>query len=271
MDVQLANPFISSLNAAVSMFCGVQIHKESTRLTEKLDLAKNVHIFIGVTGDVFGTVILSADKKNAMSIASKMAGMEFTEFDEISISALQELLNITSGGAVTKLSELGVSADITPPTFMTASDLSMNMSFPLFTIGISIGDIVCDLNLSLKKKLVQSILIVDDSSFMRKVNKEIVSSYGFKVVGECGNGKECMTFLKDQIPNIILMDITMPEMDGLVTLEAVKKNWPQIKVIMVTALSQTESVQRAMRLGADGYVIKPVSEKSLLSSLKKLK
>ncbi len=271
MDVQLANPFFASLNDTVSMFCGTGIVKNSIELVEKLDRNKDVHIFLGVTGDIFGTVILSSTRSNALAMACKMAGMQFTDFDEISISALQELLNITSGAAITKLSDRGVIADITPPTFLTASNLHMNLVFPLFTVNVSVGEIVFDLNLSLKKKIVQTVLIVDDSPFMRKLNREIVQNHGFKVIGECSNGQECLSFLEMQQPHIILMDITMPQMDGLASLAHVKQKYPHVKVIMVTALGQAGNVQKAMQLGADGYVVKPVSEHGLIASLKKLK
>lgn len=271
MNKDLATPFFDSLNDTLSMFCGVGITQRSLEVSHQLAPESDVHIFLGVTGEITGTVLLSATRQGAIGLASRMAGMQLTEFDEMTVSALQELLNITSGAAVTKFSEQGVLADISPPTFLQAHNLQMNLVFPLLTMKVDLEDIAFTLNLALKKKDSQSVLLVDDSPFMRMVNKEIVTNHGFKVLGECGNGHECMEFLRIQLPNIVLMDITMPELDGLATLELVKTQHPSVKVIMVTSLGQSSSVQKAMQLGADGYVVKPVSERSLVAALNKLR
>jgi chemotaxis protein CheX len=142
------------MSQAIFMFSGFSIKKQKVELlTNFLNRDTSVHVFLGVTGDLYGTVLLSADRKNSLLIASMMVGKSLEDFDDVSASALQELLNITSGNAITQLTETGIKADISPPAFLTGKQLNLRVSFPLVSILLNAGEVEFYLNLSLKRKI----------------------------------------------------------------------------------------------------------------------
>jgi len=272
MEAKLLNPIVSSLSESISMFTGVGPEKESVNLlNDSVPSNTDTHVFIGITGDLYGTVLLSAKKENALKLASSMAGMELSDFDDISISALKELCNMVVGGAVTRYSQMGLDSEITPPTFLEGNNLNIRASYPLVSVNFTLSDINFYINLSVKQKKSKTVLVVDDATFVRKQVVDVLSQDDYHIVGECQNGLECIEFIKKSgQPDIVLLDITMPEMDGLQTLEQLKKDYPHLKVVMVTALGQQETMQKATTLGADGYVVKPFEKERLLDVLKKV-
>lgn len=153
MHADLLNPFIISLDQAIMNFTGTKIRKEKVELlTNALNYGTNIHIFLGVTGDLYGNVLLSANYQNGLQLASMMVGENLETFNDLSISALQELLNITSGNAMTELASKGIRAAISPPAFLTGVKLDIRLSFPLISILFSAGQTELYLNLSLKRK-----------------------------------------------------------------------------------------------------------------------
>lgn len=153
MNADLLNPFIVSLDQVIMSFSGLNIEKQKVEvLTNALNHGANIHVFLGVTGDLYGNVLLSAERKSGLQLASMMVGENLDDFNDMSISALQELLNITSGNAVTQLAEMGIKADISPPAFLTGLQLDIRVFFPLISILLSAGETKFYLNLSLKKK-----------------------------------------------------------------------------------------------------------------------
>jgi chemotaxis protein CheX len=153
LNANLLNPFISSLDQAIMSFSGFHIKKQKVEiLTNALNHGANIHVFLGVTGDFYGNVLLSADHKSGLQLASMMVGESLETFNDMSVSALQELLNITSGNAVTQLAEMGIKADISPPAFLTGLQLDIRVLFPLISVLLSAGETEFYLNLSLKTK-----------------------------------------------------------------------------------------------------------------------
>ena len=110
------------------------------------------------------------------------------------------------------------------------------------------------------------ILIADDSLFMRSVLKDILSRYGFTHLIEAENGKEALAKYNLEKPNLILLDIVMPEMDGL---EVLKKIGKDAKIIVISAVGQEHMVQQAEKSGAHGYILKPFDEKNVLEEIEK--
>ena len=102
-----------------------------------------------------------------------------------------------------------------------------------------------------------NILVVDNASFMRSSLKYICEQAGHKVVGTGADGREGIGLYKELKPDLVTMDILMEEMDGLQALEAIRKDDPTAKVLMVTALGQEAKQEEAKRLGAAGYIRKP--------------
>ena len=114
------------------------------------------------------------------------------------------------------------------------------------------------------------VLIVDDAAFMRVSIRNIVSKNGYEVAGEAENVAVAVQKYAELHPDIVTMDITMPEMNGLEALIAIRKADPGAKVIMVSALGQESMVRDAVMAGAKGFVVKPFKEETITAALAKL-
>ncbi|RFU70373.1 response regulator [Peribacillus saganii] len=104
------------------------------------------------------------------------------------------------------------------------------------------------------------ILIVDDAKFMRITLSNILKKADFEVVGEAENGKQAIEFYRDLNPDLVIMDITMPELSGLDAIKQIKLEFPQAKVIMCSAMGQQKMVMEAIEAGAKDFIIKPFDE-----------
>ena len=113
------------------------------------------------------------------------------------------------------------------------------------------------------------ILIVDDAAFMRMMIKDILSKNGFDVVGEAANGEEAVEKYKELSPDLVTMDITMPEKDGIAALKDIKKINPAAKVIMCSAMGQQAMVIDAIQAGAKDFIVKPFQADRVLEAINK--
>jgi two-component system chemotaxis response regulator CheY len=113
------------------------------------------------------------------------------------------------------------------------------------------------------------ILVVDDAPIIRLMLKDILVANGYEVVGEGGDGNEGVQKYKDLKPDLVTMDITMPEKDGIQALEEILTIDEDARVIMITAIDQRESLMDAIRSGATDYIIKPFETDRVLSAIKK--
>lgn len=112
------------------------------------------------------------------------------------------------------------------------------------------------------------IMIVDDAVFIRKVLKGILSELGYNVVAEASTGKDAVEQAAKVKPDIITLDITLPDMSGIDVLKEIKRVLPSVQVVMVSALSGQEAVMQALREGAVNYITKPFSKEKIESVLK---
>lgn len=115
-----------------------------------------------------------------------------------------------------------------------------------------------------------SILIVDDLAFVRMMIKDIVTKYGYTVCGEASNGVEALKKYTELKPDIVLLDITMPVMNGLEALQRIMLADPKAKVIMCSALGQQKLIVSAIQFGAKDFIVKPFKEERLISALNKV-
>ena len=115
-----------------------------------------------------------------------------------------------------------------------------------------------------------TVLIVDDAAFMRISIKNMLTKNGYEVVGEAENGAIGVQMYKDLTPDIVTMDITMPEMSGLDALKEIQKHDPKSKVVMVSAMGQEAMVREAIVSGAKGFIVKPFKEDGIIAAMKKL-
>lgn len=114
----------------------------------------------------------------------------------------------------------------------------------------------------------KSVLIVDDSRTSRRFLRDILERAGYKIVGEAVNGKDGFDQYVKLQPDIVTMDITMPEVDGIESLQLIRKNNPDAKVVMITAAGQKDKMMEAVKFGAVEFITKPFLEESVLSALK---
>jgi two-component system chemotaxis response regulator CheY len=115
-----------------------------------------------------------------------------------------------------------------------------------------------------------TVLIVDDAAFMRISIKNMLTKNGYDVVGEAENGLVAVEMYKELQPDIVTMDITMPEMTGLDALKEITKIDPSSKIVMVSAMGQEAMVRDAIVSGAKGFIVKPFKEDGIVAALKKL-
>lgn len=113
------------------------------------------------------------------------------------------------------------------------------------------------------------VLIVDDAAFMRISIKNMLAKNGYEVAGEAENGAVAIEKYTQLKPDVVTMDITMPEMSGLDALKAIVGMDSKAQIIMVSAMGQEAMVRDAVLSGAKGFIVKPFKEEGLLSALKK--
>lgn len=113
------------------------------------------------------------------------------------------------------------------------------------------------------------VLIVDDAAFMRMMIKDILTKNGFEVVGEASDGAQAVEKFKELHPDLVTMDITMPEMDGIAALKEIKQIDGSAKVIMCSAMGQQAMVIDAIQAGAKDFIVKPFQADRVIEAIKK--
>ena len=116
----------------------------------------------------------------------------------------------------------------------------------------------------------KKILICDDAAFMRMMLKDILTRNSCTVVGEAGTGTDALKLYQQLQPDLVFMDITMPEMDGIQALKKIKKVDSNANVIMISALGQQEKVKEAIRSGAKGFIVKPFQPEQVVNVIKQV-
>lgn len=114
------------------------------------------------------------------------------------------------------------------------------------------------------------VLIVDDAAFMRMMVKDILQKNGFEVVVEACNGIEAVDLYKKENPDVVTMDITMPDMDGIEAVKAIKEFDPSAKVVMCSAMGQQSMVMDAIKAGAKDFIVKPFQADRVLEAINKV-
>lgn len=114
------------------------------------------------------------------------------------------------------------------------------------------------------------VLIVDDAAFMRMMIKDILQKNGFEVVGEASNGIEAVNLYKKERPDVVTMDITMPDMDGIEAVKEIKSFDQAAKIIMCSAMGQQSMVMDAIKSGAKDFIVKPFQADRVLEAIRKV-
>ena len=116
----------------------------------------------------------------------------------------------------------------------------------------------------------KNILICDDAAFMIMMIKDVLSKNGYTVAGEAENGKIAVDKYNETKPDLVLMDITMPEMDGIQALKKIKETDPGATVIMCSAMGQQAMVIESIQSGAKDFIVKPFQADRVLEAVKKV-
>lgn len=112
-----------------------------------------------------------------------------------------------------------------------------------------------------------SVLIVDDAAFMRMSIKKVLEKNGFEVIGEAENGQVGVAKYLEYHPDLVTMDITMPEMTGIEALKSICQHDPDARVVMVSAMGQEALVREAILNGAKSFIVKPYKEDFIINTL----
>ena len=113
------------------------------------------------------------------------------------------------------------------------------------------------------------VLIVDDAAFMRMMLKDILTKNGYEVVGEAGNGVEALSRYQELTPDLVTMDITMPEMDGIAAVKELKKRDGKAVVVMCSAMGQQSMVIEAIQAGAKDFIVKPFQPERVIDAIQR--
>ena len=221
-------------------------------------------------------------------LASKYAGERFTEVCDEVADAVGEFANINNGLLASELSEKGVDIDMEPPfTYINQSAEGSAYIVNVYIEGkkislyiavdspVTVGKLKYVYKTHKEESVVASadskgtVVIVDDSRMIRKMLRGILEDAGYAVIAEAGNGLEAVTAYKQYKPDIITLDITMPEMDGVEALKEIIKYDPDAYAIMITAAGQQQKVIAALKAGASKFVMKPFMKEEVLNSFMK--
>ena len=118
--------------------------------------------------------------------------------------------------------------------------------------------------------MAKNILICDDAAFMRMMIKDILTKNGYTVVGEAENGAKAVEKYAELKPDLVLMDITMPEMDGIQALKKIKEADPSATGIMCSAMGQQAMVIESIQSGAKDFIVKPFQADRVLEAVRKV-
>lgn len=118
--------------------------------------------------------------------------------------------------------------------------------------------------------MAKTVLIVDDAAFMRMMIKDILSKNGYEVAGEADNGARAVEKYKELTPDLVLMDITMPEMNGIDAVKNIKAIDPGAKIVMCSAMGQQAMVIESIQAGARDFIVKPFQADRVLEAVRKV-
>lgn len=117
--------------------------------------------------------------------------------------------------------------------------------------------------------MTKRVLVVDDAAFMRMMLSDHLTKAGFEVVGQAENGLVAITKFKELRPDLVTMDITMPEMDGIQAVKEIRKIDPSARIVMCSAMGQQHMVMEAIQAGAKDFIVKPFDPTRVVQAVTK--
>jgi two-component system chemotaxis response regulator CheY len=114
------------------------------------------------------------------------------------------------------------------------------------------------------------ILIVDDAAIIRRILRAMFTKNGFVVAGEAQDGQEGLELYRQLQPDLVTMDITMPNMDGITATRSILGEFPEARIIMVSSVGQENVIREAIGIGALDFIVKPLKEEQIISAVKRV-
>ncbi len=114
------------------------------------------------------------------------------------------------------------------------------------------------------------ILIVDDAAIIRRILRAMFTKNGFVVAGEAQDGQEGLDLYRQLQPDLVTMDITMPNMDGITATRSILGEFPEARIIMVSSVGQENVIREAIGIGALDFIVKPLKEEQIISAVKRV-
>ena len=226
-------------------------------------------------GDFKGYMDLGANYPTASALAGRMetAGTAETSEEEI-LAAFAELANIVAGNALGELSRKGLKANIGTPIINPIHRVRPGVGVA-FARGVTESGAV---HLSLASEAPEKpegkrseansgpqkrILVVDDSPYIQKSLAGMLERLGCVVAAKASNGLEAVRLYREISPDLVTLDLVMPQMGGMQTLQLIKRLDPNAKVVIVSSLADQSKIVECMRLGAVHYILKPFEEEAI--------
>jgi two-component system, chemotaxis family, chemotaxis protein CheY len=116
----------------------------------------------------------------------------------------------------------------------------------------------------------QTVMIVDDALFVRTVLRALLTEMGYQVIAQAESGLEAMRQLHEHQPDIVLLDIILPDANGIDILDAIRQHHPEVRVVICSSIGQDSTIQKALQHGAAGYLQKPFTKDSVSAAMSRL-
>lgn len=278
LDIGQIKIFVASFGSVIERFLGVAPGPRSVTKTHGLGSKSSVFVKAGLDGDLSGRLFVGFSDAAACGVAARMHQrllQESCRFEQVNQDVkdlLVEFANQLLSHTVEAFKQNGAICAATAPEVGDGHEGKggdQDFTMTSFSLG-EMGQMELFLALKVsvtREKTGKRIMIVDDSPSMRGMMRSILEDAGYLVVGEAVNGREAVATLPALSPDLVTMDIEMPEINGVQALAAIKVSNPHVKVIMVSSLSDRERVLDCLGKGATNYILKPYEPARVLEAV----
>lgn len=280
LDVDQLKVFISTFSSDILRILDVAPGPRSLSRVKELGAHSSVYIKVSFTDGLAGNCLIGFSEFSACAVAARMRERllkEKASFSNVGPEVSELLLtfaNYIIQAAVEKFREYAINCSVSPSEVTDGRDCQTGEHeyiLVLFPLG-DMGEIELFLDLKMavnQENAGRRIMIVDDTNSMRGMLRRILEEAGYMVVGEATNGREAINRVAALSPDLVTMDLEMPEVNGIQALEAIKQRHPQIKVIVMTSVLDREIVMECIRKGAINYILKPYEPAKVIEVLAK--
>ncbi|MBQ8117889.1 MAG: response regulator [Lachnospiraceae bacterium] len=243
------------------------------------ELCGDATIFLGIAEE--------SDEGEFLKIASEFSHEEMDRVNADAYDAVSEFINVTNGLFASELSKKGTNVDMEPPLSFknqTATGdfyaisvylenkkinilIAVNSDFTAGQTPENLGAVTTGTISSVSENSAGTVLIVDDSKMSRTMLRNILEKANYSVVMEAANGMDGVEAYKKCKPDVVTLDITMPQMDGLEALTQILAFDPHAKAIMITAAGQQDKLIQALKTGAKRFINKPFNEEEIINNI----